>query len=283
MRSTCRSSVVVLGFVLFAMDQATAQPLVYTAESLESVVINADRVWVARIIGVRDEPIPGGSKMPGITIAIEETLKFPLFEQRHEKMGLFVEHPTTGFKGFEDRSSRLLIAHSDHDRFSPKLIELAPGNTQVFMVDFTVLHKPDMVVQAAREIISRVPSNVRQLHTFRLMIPQEVLAETKLGPYGQLIVPVDEQLQKRAIGLLRSKSYTRRSEAAKILRYFKSDANIARLRELLEDSGYSQQMDDAGTSSKYYGVRDDAYQTLKAWGIDVERPVIVIPESHHDE
>ena len=283
MWSICRISVVVFGFVPFVVDQATAQPLVYTAESLESLVINADRVWVARIIGVRDEPIPGGSKMPGITIAIEETLKYPLFEQPHEKMGLFVEHPTTGFKEFEERLSRLLIAHSDHDRFSPKLIELAPGKTEVFMADFTILHKPDTVVQAAREIISRVPPNVRQLHTFRLMIPREVLVETKLRPYGQLIVPIDEQLKKRAIGFLKSKSYSKRSEAAKILRYFKSDANIDCLRTLLEDTGYSQLMADDRTRSKYYGVRDDAYQTLKFWGIEVERPVIVEPDSGQDE
>ncbi|QDV45286.1 hypothetical protein Enr13x_51620 [Stieleria neptunia] len=279
MRSLCRIAVAVVGFVLFAMDQATAQPLIETAESLESFVINADRVWVARIIRVRDEPIPGGSRKPGITIAVEETLKYPLFEQRHEKMGLFVEHPTARFKAFEERTSRLLIAHSDHHPFSPKLIELAPGKVELFLADFTILRKPDAIVQAAREIISRVPPHVRQLHTVRLMIPAEVLVESKLGPYGQLVVPVDEQLEKRAIGFLKSTSSSRRSEAAKVLRYFKSDANIDRLRMLLADSGYSRRMADDRTRSKYFGVRDEAYQTLKAWGIEVERPVIVEPDS----
>lgn len=279
MRIICRISFVVFGFMLLTVDQATAQPLAYSAESLESLVINADRVWIARIIGVRDEPIPGGSKMPGITIAVEETLKFPLFEQRHEKMGLFVEHPTTRFKELEERSSRLLITHSDHEQFSPKVIELAPGKTEVFLADFTILHKPDAVIKAARQIISRVPPNVRHLHTFRLMIPREVLVQNKLGPYGQLTVPVDEQLKKRAIGFLKSKSYSRRSEAAKVLRYFKSDANIDRLRMLLKDSGYSRQTADNRTRLKYYGVRDDAYKTLKAWAIKVEQPVIVEPDN----
>jgi len=282
MRGISRLSVVVLGFVLFAVDQATAQPLVYTAESLDSFIMNADRVWVARIIGVRDDPIPGGSKMPGVTIAIEETLKYPLFEQRHKKMGLFVEHPTTVFKGFEERSSRLLIAHSDQNQFSPKIIELAEGKTKVFLADFTMLRKPDTVVEAARKIIGRIPPNVQRLHTMRLMIPREVLLENELGPYGQLIVPVDDQLKDLAIGFLKSKSYSRRSEAAKILRYFKSDANIDRLRRLLKDSGYSQQVD-GGTRSKYYGVREDAYRTLKAWGIEVERPVIVEPDNSPNE
>ncbi|MCS7465094.1 hypothetical protein NZK35_00220 [Stieleria sp. ICT_E10.1] len=279
MRRICRISVVVLGFAFFASDHATAQPLFYTAESLESWIINADRVWVARIVRVRDEPIPGGSEKPGITIAVEETLKYPIFEQRHEKMGLFVEHPTARFKDVEERSSRLLIAHSDHHQFSPKLIELTPDKVEVFRADFTILRNPDAVIQAAREIIARVPPNVRQLHTVRLPIPPDVLIKSKLGAYGQLIVPVDEQLETLAIGLLNSESYSSRSKAAEVLRYFKSEANIDRLRALLKDTRYSEQMADDRTRTKYYGVRDQSYQTLKAWGIKVERPVII--ESSH--
>ncbi|MDV6028521.1 MAG: hypothetical protein F9B45_00115 [Phycisphaera sp. RhM] len=283
MRRICRISMVVLGFTLFASDHATAQPLVYTAESLESWIINADRVSIARIVRVRDEPIPGGSEKPGITIAVEETLKYPIFEQRHEKMGLFVEHPTARYKDFEGRSSRLLIAHSDHHQFSPKLIELTPGKVEVFRADFTILRNPDAVIQAAREIIGCVPPHVRQLHTVCLMIPPDVLAESKLGPYGRLIVPVDEPLETLAIGWLDSESYSSRSKAAEVLRYFKSEANIGRLRGLLQDTGYSEQTADDRTRTKYYGVRDQAYQTLKAWGINVERPVIIESNRGRDQ
>ncbi|PAY17457.1 hypothetical protein CKO51_21315 [Rhodopirellula sp. SM50] len=279
MRRICRIAIVVSGFALFAIDHAMAQPLVYTAESLESWVINADRVWIARIVRVRDEPIPGGSEMPGITIAVEETLKYPIFEQRHEKMGLFVEHPTAQFKDFEKHSSRLLIAHSDQHQFAPKLIELTPGKVEGLRADFTILRTPEAVVQAAREIIGRVPPNVRQLHTVCLTIPADVSFDSKLGPHGQLIVPVDEQLETLAIGLLNSESYSKRSKAAEVLRYFKSEANIDRLRALLKDTGYSEQRADDRTRTKYYGVRDQAYQTLKAWGIKVERPEIL--ESNH--
>ena len=283
MGSIYRASAAILGLALLWVGQATAQPLIDTVESLESLVINADRVWVGRIVGVRDKPIPGGSKLPGITIAIEETLKLPLFEQGFDKIGLFVEHPTARFKTFAERKSRLLIVHSDHNQFSPKLIDLTPGKAELFTADFTILHKPDAILQTAREIIRRAPAYVRQLHTFRLTIPRDVLARSNLGAYGQLIVPVDEQLETRAIEFLKSKSDVKRSEAAKILRYFKSDANIDRLRTLLKDSGYSQQMTEGQAGEKYYGVRDQAYQTLKAWGIEVERPVITEPDSQHDE
>lgn len=280
MRKTCRMRAIVAGLVLLAASQTIAQPLVFTAESLEGLVINADRVWIAEIIKVRDEPIPGGSTMPGITIEIEETLKYPLFEQRHDKMGLFVEPPTARFKAFEERSSRLLIAQRDDDPFSPTLIELSPGKPEVFLADFTILRQPDAVVQAAREVINRSAPNVRQLQTFRLMIPADVLADANLGPYGQLVVPVDEHLEKRAIGFLEAKSHLRRSEAARALRYFKSDANIDRLQALLDDAGYSERVADGGTRVKYYGVRDDAYRTLKAWDVPVERPEIEERDSH---
>ncbi|QEG01595.1 hypothetical protein Mal15_56720 [Stieleria maiorica] len=283
MRRICRLSVIALGITLIVGGDAPAQPLVDTAESLESLVVNADRVWVAKIVGVRDEPIPGGSKMPGIAIAVEETLKYPLLEQRHDRMGLFVEHPTARYKAFATHSSRLLITHSDCCQSSPKLIELTPGKVELFLADFTVLHEPDAVVRAAKEIIRRTPPHVRQLHTVRLMIPQKVLVDTNLGPYGQLIVPVDERLEQRAIGFLTSESYSRRSEGVTILRYFKSDANINRLRTLLGDAGFSQQLAVDGNRTKYYGVRDDAYQTLRAWGIEVERPVIAEPDGRDGE
>ena len=124
-----KNAALVFAIALFAMAQAQAQPLVATVESLESLLINSDRVWIARIVAVRDEPIPGGSELPGITISIEETLKYPVFEQRHQRMGLFVEHPTTRYKEFEERSCRLLIAHSDRNQLQPNLIELTPLDT----------------------------------------------------------------------------------------------------------------------------------------------------------
>ena len=283
MRFGFRVQVIVLVSLLLAADRATAQPLVYTAESLESLIINSDRVWVATIVGVREDPIPGGSSKPGITIAVEETLKYPLFEQRHPKMGLFIEKPIDRFKDLEERSSRVLIAHSDHRQFSPTLIDLTPGKVEVFTAGFKILRDSDAVIRKAKEIIRRTPANVRELHTVRLMIPPELLAKSTHGPFGQLVVPVDDELEKQAIRFLKSQSYSRRSEAAKVLRYFKSDANIARLRPLLEDSEFSQRQTGNRNRAKYHGVRDAAYQTLNAWGIEVERPVILEPDSRQDE
>ncbi len=157
-----------------------------------------------------------------------------------KKMGLFVELPTTTFKEFQERSSRLLIALNDHDQFSPTLIELEPDKTEVFRADFTLLRDPEKVLETVRETVDSMPANVRQVHTFRMTVPQEALAETKFGPDMRLSVPVDERLEKVAIEFLGSKNYIKRWEAVQALRYFKSNANTGRLRAILDDSGYSQ-------------------------------------------
>jgi hypothetical protein len=74
-----------------------------------------------------------------------------------------------------------------------------------------------------------------------------------------------------------SEDYQRRCEGARALRYFHSDENIARAKALLEDVGYSvlrQAEHNDGVEVRVFGVRGAAYETLKYWGIDVEKPVM---------
>ena len=92
-----------------------------------------------------------------------------------------------------------------------------------------------------------------------------------------LKVPVDERLEARGHEFIKSDQYMRWGEGARALRYFKSDENIARLKGLLDDPGWSylhhpDQND--GLEVRLYGVRDDAFQTLKSWEVDVPKPVI---------
>jgi hypothetical protein len=68
-----------------------------------------------------------------------------------------------------------------------------------------------------------------------------------------------------------------RAEGARALRYFKSDENIASLRKLLADPGCAYRYPDPKNDNiqeRIYVVRYQAYQTLKAWGVEVEKPVI---------
>ena len=128
-----------------------------------------------------------------------------------------------------------------------------------------------------------MPAAVRRIHTFGLEVPREAVAGTKreeyykTGGYLSLSVPVDERLEKRARDYCRSESYRRREEGVRALRYFKSDENIARVKRLLNDPGWAylyHAQENKGIEVRIYGVRQEAYRTLRVWGIDVEMPVI---------
>jgi len=90
-----------------------------------------------------------------------------------------------------------------------------------------------------------------------------------------LSVPADQHLEKRAQDYVRSDNPHRRSEGVQALVYFQSDENLALVKPLLNDQGltYSQPADGENAGYRIYGVRHAAYETLKAWGIEVAEPV----------
>src|SRR5690606_38620482 len=98
-----------LGVIAVSPVPALAQPLIDVVPSIDSLVINADYVYVAKIIKVRDEPIPGGSDMPGFSFEVEEYLKIPMEAEltpQITRRAMFVAPPTTKYKDWMDRSSR---------------------------------------------------------------------------------------------------------------------------------------------------------------------------------
>jgi hypothetical protein len=130
--------------------------------------------------------------------------------------------------------------------------------------------------------VRRTPAGVRRIHTFGLKVPRELVGGTEWEKYygtgGHLVlsVPADGRLEKRAWDYLRSENFSTRAEGARALRYFKSDENVARVKPLLKDPGrYIREHAEEGKGSEaVYVVRYAAYETLKAWGIDVEKPVL---------
>ena len=243
---------------------AFAQPLIDTVASIDSLVINADYVYVAKIIKVRDEPIPGGSKMPGFNFEVEEYLKSPMVEEltpEIKQRGMFVAPPTTKYKDWMHRSCRLLIIYNDSSPHHPTVIELTPDRPDVFTAEFRLLHDPDQIVQAAKDAIERTPSNVMRLCTLRLMVPRDLYKGTRWedGAGLMLEVPADAQLEKWATELLHDENPSNRMQAAQSLRYFKSERNARMIAKLLNDP--------------VADVRYAASQTLKRWGVEAEPPV----------
>lgn len=145
--------------------------------------------------------------------------------------------------------------------------------------DVRVLHDPEVVIKAARAAVQRLPANVKRVHTFALTVPREVVADTRwveyydTGGYLSLVVPVDDQLEQRALADVRSDNPIRRAEGTRTLANFKTDENLAIVRSLLGDADFSFHTTDGLSVERYYPVRHAAWQTLRACGVHVEQPV----------
>jgi hypothetical protein len=274
----------IIGFSLslIASIQAHAQPLVPRTESIESTVANSDLVFIATVVNFRRAEQDNDRDAHVVTIAIEEAVKQELFrDEPYRGLSLQITRPASVLAGWKERSSRLLIAHNDYAPKQPTVIELVPDKLEVMTADVRLIRDPDALIRLARTAVSRLPANIKRVHTFELQVPREVVAGTRWEKYyntgGHLIlsVPVDQHLEKRAQAYVRSKSPHRREEGAHALAYFKSDENLALVKPLLNDQEITYDGDKGG--ERIYGARYSAYRTLKAWGIDVEQPVFREP------
>lgn len=274
-------SFIVIGVSLIATVQGFAQPLSPQTESIESLVANADLVFIATLEKFGDGDRATGREVHQATIVIEETLKKDLFNEYHDRLSIYIPAPASVLADWQERSCRLLVAHRSDEPKETTVMELAKGKLEVMRDDMTLLRNPDDVIKAAREAVRRMPLGVKRVHTFRLSVPRELVGGTTWEPYYgtgghlRLVVPVDMHLEKRAQDYLRSENYMKRAEGVRALRYFKSDANIARVKALLTDPGHVIRQADKGEGQEaFYVVRYEAYETLKAWRIDVKEPVI---------
>ena len=285
MRAAASSCVFTVGVFLICSIHAHAQPLCDLTPAIETTVINSDYVFLAKIVNI--PPKKAGDERIGndVIIAIEETLKAELKaelirEQPFDKMNVYLPYSATVLRGWQERSSRVLVALTSYHGEQNEAIELAKETLEVMTADVKLLRDPDAVIQAARAAVHRLPANVKRVHTFDWIVPLDVVAETRwiesyhTGGYLRLSLPVDQQLEKRAQGNVRSGDPMRQHEGIRALAYFKSDENIALVKPLLNDPHFSfYSRDNSTTGERYYAARHASYQTLKAWGLAVEPPV----------
>jgi hypothetical protein len=259
---------IALAAALLGPASSRAQPLFGAAESIESTVLNAELVVVGKVIEIDGK---------GTTaVAVETTLK----GKHRDRLSVSLSQPAKTVTAWRDRSSRLLIAARGESLVAVEVIDLADNDLHVLAADFTLLRKPADVIRAAGEAVRRMPG-VTRIETFRFPVPAEAAAGTAwekyygTGGYVTLAVPVDERLEKRALEATRSDNPSRREEAARALRYFKSEANVARVRALLTDPAWSvagRAEDKKGVESRFFRVREAAFDTLKYWGVKVDKP-----------
>lgn len=99
-----------------------------------------------------------------------------------------------------------------------------------------------------------------------------------------LIVPVDEKLQELGRRWCISGSSTQRAEGAQALRHFKNDRNVEILKPLLNAPSTSEATRSRSvpgkaelelvSRKKVYYVRSAAFESLRALGANVKRPVL---------
>jgi hypothetical protein len=270
--------------LLFAvsMPTARAQPTFYHETSIEAMLLNADVVVVGKVVEVSQ-----GKEFNEATIDVEETLRGEhqvklgvRFPDRIWQLGVG-GHGAADLQKLQADSFRLLVATRDQPAQVCGLIYLTEqnmrtgGSSTVRKADLTTLQKPADLLRVAKNTLRGSPG-VKRIDTFPLTVPINGGYYFGRGGSTTVEVPVDESLEKKAVQYLGSKERWCRTEGAAALKYFKSEENIARLKELLRDADpYIREPAESslGVEVRTYTVRKAAFETLKYWGVTVEKPV----------
>jgi hypothetical protein len=258
------------------LARANAQPIFRTVASIECMVLDADAVVIGKIVDVEPEQVGKPGECCS-TVSVEETLK----GKHQERLRIRLRRPATEPAAWKEQSARLLLVLAQGEPpTATQVIVLRAEDLGYLTADFTVLRKPEDVIRLARET-ARLPAERRSVERFHLIVPNETAAATRwkgdFTGHLSLTVPVDDRLQKRAQEYAKSDDYTRREEGIRILRFFKSEENIARVRVLLNDPGWAvskRAEDNEGVEVRYYGIRQEAYDTLTGWGVTAKQPVV---------
>ena len=159
------------------------------------------------------------------------------------------------------------IHGSDHSAF-----EL--GTHRAFTTSFGVLEKPTEVLAAVR---TAARSTATLSH--KVDVPWDTPAMKALwgGSSVFMMVPVDHALEQLARGWIASKSVSDREEGARALALFRSDSNIAAMKSLLGDAGFSETSTNGGPTVKRYIVRVAAHEALESWHVAHKTPTLEEP------
>ncbi|MGV3618685.1 MAG: ankyrin repeat domain-containing protein [Fimbriimonas sp.] len=267
---------------LLAAALAGAQTIpLDTIESIDVRVLNARSVVLGRVV----EVTPTSEKDKGlhdVDVEVEETLKGapqPRLRLNVWALGESLDQ----WKRWRSERTLLLVDVPTREA-NPWMLRATGWNVpdqKYITADLRLLHDPAETRGYIREVVRKNPG-VGQVETYRLKLPEGPLGEAirkKLGRprlYG-VEVPVDKRLEQASIKGLGSEDPQVRAESARSLRYFKSPANVARLRALFKDPYYVVVVRSdvpRGIEARHYQVRQAAYDTLtRDWGMTVDPPM----------
>lgn len=142
-----------------------------------------------------------------------------------------------------------------------------PGR-HIFTFDLVRLRKKDEILKAAR-VAAAFTGGARHLKTHFIALPLALTPEGFDFHSLGVFFPVDRRLEERAHEWVKSDHYHLRMDGVNALRYFRSDENLAILRDMLSDPIPAPHC----RYLRLYRTRGVAYRILKGWGIDVPEPV----------
>lgn len=281
---------------------AYGQPLFGRLDSIEWMAADSSLIVRGTIEVLSTEKEPEGGLWHTMRFRVQETLK-----GEHQPSVQFVMQSNDvrsevelidGWKARNEplliflHESKCLVAHGNrmyarYD-FAPRtgfrdrsLIVLKSENENpVLTMAQQVLSQED-IVEATKAAIT-FPGDGAKLCSHSFLLPHDLVRDTrwvKTGGGVNLSVPIDSRLEAQARRWIKSKDGSLRVKGAEAFIYFRSEANAAALKTLLDDA-YSieveRHQDHVVNRERVYRVREAAFTVLEAWGFEV--PDVVLRE-----
>ncbi|HWA84011.1 MAG TPA: hypothetical protein VG820_11275 [Fimbriimonadaceae bacterium] len=277
-------------FALFAGFAASAYAQIAPIRPIDSIdftVQNASKV----VTGNLQDYEKGGQagQLGNVKIEVKETLKGNPAPELKTRL----HEPEATFADWKERAALLLVACSDSPSQGASAIDLSAKNLAVVTEDLKLLRTPEEIVKWAKASIARAKDS--QGHgSFELKVPPDLFKDTVLEnrsidygiPRRALVrVPANDRLFKRALDDVRSSDEARRITGIHELGLFKTKESIDILTRLLRDDSDWKIFEGVGspyiTHLRYNEVRLNAYQTLQAFGVSVDKPKWEDPEGEN--
>ncbi|RYG48749.1 hypothetical protein EON79_03525 [bacterium] len=274
-----------LVFFFLLLATATLRAQMIPPDRIDSIdvrVLNAKSV----VVGTISELTPISNPEEGLhdlSISVKETLKGP----PEKSLKLKIRAQGRGldlYKTWFEKATPLLIdvPSQEESPWIPRSIPLDDPAMLLSTRDFKPIRDRETLLRYIRDLVRRRPG-VEHVETYVLDLPNGPPGVAIRKTFGRprlvgLRIPIDGRIERQALEKLRSKDIQVRLEGIEALRYFKSPANIVRLKALLKDSSYRMSrspVDTFGIETRHYLLREGAYKILKGeWNSDVAQPVI---------
>ncbi len=267
---------------------ARGQPVTTSLDSVEWMSADSPLIVRGTVVALETVKVPDGYFWHTVALRVDETLK----GEHRPSLRFMLQSNGRDPKAIERwkvrgvslliflKESRCVVAmwrYKEWTRFpfAPRtgypersILELAPGSSsKAYDLSLKALDGPEAILRATREAIA-APRGPEKPCDSWIDLPGQALI--------RLTVPIDSRLEARARGWVRSPDKDLRQLGAANLVYFHTDANVAILRDLLDDPGTSdvQSLDDRRVErvERVHVVREEAHSILRAWGYDVPRP-----------